>query len=154
MADESPIDFTVATYVVHGGKTLFIHHRKLKLWLPPGGHVDEGETPDQAAIREVKEEAGLDVELIDGEATPEDYSLDGVQVLKRPMAIQLENIHPGHQHVDLIYASMAHHANHTLQLSEVGEEARWLSRAEIETAGYLRTNVKHWAFKALDLVAA
>jgi len=30
-------------------------------WIAPGGHIDEGETPEEAAIREVKEELGIDV---------------------------------------------------------------------------------------------
>src|SRR5437773_1493766 len=34
------IDFTVAIFVVHGGKVLLIHHRKLDKWLPLGGHID------------------------------------------------------------------------------------------------------------------
>jgi ADP-ribose pyrophosphatase YjhB (NUDIX family) len=34
------------------------HHRKSNLWLPNGGHVDDGETLDETAIREIKEEWG------------------------------------------------------------------------------------------------
>ena len=34
------IDFTVAIFVVHQGKVLVIHHRKLDRWLPLGGHIE------------------------------------------------------------------------------------------------------------------
>jgi 8-oxo-dGTP pyrophosphatase MutT (NUDIX family) len=34
------------------------------MWLPPGGHVERGEIPDNAAVREVFEETGLNVELV------------------------------------------------------------------------------------------
>src|SRR5688500_10821251 len=40
-------------------------HRRLGLWLPPGGHIDPGELPDEAAVRETLEETGLAVELLD-----------------------------------------------------------------------------------------
>jgi 8-oxo-dGTP pyrophosphatase MutT (NUDIX family) len=69
------------------------------MWLPPGGHIEQGELPDDAAVREVLEETGLEVELV-GERR-EDVS-DPVQ-LHRPAGVQLENIGPGHQHIDLIY---------------------------------------------------
>jgi 8-oxo-dGTP pyrophosphatase MutT (NUDIX family) len=91
--------FTVAVFVVHKGKVLLHCHRKLGMWLPPGGHIEEGELPDDAAVREVWEEAGLRVELV-GERR-EDVT-DPVQ-LHRPAGVQLENIAPGHQHIDLIY---------------------------------------------------
>ncbi len=39
------------------------HRQGLHYFSFPGGHVDEGETPEQAAIRETKEELGLDVTL-------------------------------------------------------------------------------------------
>lgn len=91
--------FTVAVFVVSEGKVLLHRHRKLGMWLPPGGHIERDELPDDAALREVMEETGVEVELV-GERR-EDVE-DPVQ-LRRPAGVQLENIGPGHQHIDLIY---------------------------------------------------
>jgi 8-oxo-dGTP pyrophosphatase MutT (NUDIX family) len=91
--------FTVAVFVVSRGEVLLHRHRKLGMWLPPGGHIEEDELPDEAALREVLEETGIEVELV-GERR-EDVE-DPVQ-LHRPAGVQLENIGPGHQHIDLIY---------------------------------------------------
>jgi 8-oxo-dGTP pyrophosphatase MutT (NUDIX family) len=91
--------FTVAVFVAWEGKVLLHRHRKLGMWLPPGGHVEENELPDDAAVREVLEETGLRVELVGDKR--EDVS-DPMQ-LHRPAGVQLENIGPGHQHIDLIY---------------------------------------------------
>ena len=91
--------FTVAVFVVWEGAVLLHLHRKLGIWLPPGGHIERDELPDEAAVREVLEETGLRVELV-GERR-EDVQ-DPVQLV-RPAGVQLENIGPGHQHIDLIY---------------------------------------------------
>lgn len=91
--------FTVAVFVVWEGKVLLHRHRKLGMWLPPGGHIEENELPDDAAVREVFEETGVRIELVGDKR--EDVS-DPVQ-LHRPAGVQLENIEPGHQHIDLIY---------------------------------------------------
>jgi 8-oxo-dGTP diphosphatase len=40
-------------------------HRKSGLWLPPGGHVEDGEDPRQAVIREMREELGVPAEFAD-----------------------------------------------------------------------------------------
>jgi 8-oxo-dGTP pyrophosphatase MutT (NUDIX family) len=56
--------FTVAVFVVWEGIVLLHLHRKLAMWLPPGGHVERDEIPDDAAVREVFEETGLNVELV------------------------------------------------------------------------------------------
>ncbi len=99
MSETSGRHFTVAVFVVWEEKVLLHLHRKLGMWLPPGGHIERDELPDDAAVREVLEETGLQVRLA-GEKR-EDVE-DPVQ-LHRPAGVQLENIGPGHQHIDLIY---------------------------------------------------
>ena len=54
--------FSVAVYARRGGvggQVLVIHHRRLKTWLPIGGELEPGETPLEAASRELREESGL-----------------------------------------------------------------------------------------------
>ena len=51
--------FSVAVYPRHGGRVLLIRHNRLGVWLPPGGECEPGETPLEAAARELLEETGL-----------------------------------------------------------------------------------------------
>ena len=44
-------------------RVLLCHRRDVDAWNLPGGGVESGELPDQAAIRETKEEVGLEVEV-------------------------------------------------------------------------------------------
>ena len=92
-------DWCATTFVVWRDRVLLHRHPKLGMWLPCGGHVDPNELPDDAAVREVREEAGIDIELV---------GKPGIDVaeprqLLRPRGIQLEPIRPGHEHIDLIY---------------------------------------------------
>lgn len=96
--------FTVATFVVHAGRVLLHPHRKLGLWLPPGGHIEPHELPDDAARRETLEETGIAVRLVGAPGI--DHAAPGApRQLLRPEGIQVEDISrdPPHQHIDLIY---------------------------------------------------
>lgn len=53
------ICFTAAGQVYHDNKLLLVRHRKLNLWLAPGGHLDPEELPHIGAEREVFEETGV-----------------------------------------------------------------------------------------------
>lgn len=66
------------------GKYLLVQEKQPKaysLWNLPAGWIDEGETPQQAAIREAKEEAGLDVELVQQEPLLKSLNDDGTREL-------------------------------------------------------------------------
>src|SRR5262249_37423094 len=117
-------DFTVATFVVWDARVLLLWHRKLQMWLPPGGHIEPNELPDEAAIREVAEETGGEAVLVGERGVPVG---DPVQLV-RPAGIQLENIRPDHQHVDLIYFARPAHPEATAILESVEcENAGWYS---------------------------
>jgi 8-oxo-dGTP pyrophosphatase MutT (NUDIX family) len=95
-------DFTVAVFVVHDDRVLLHYHQKLARWLPPGGHIEPGELPDEAALREVLEETGV-VAALTREIGLGPTGTCLPRQLCRPAGIQLEDISPGHQHIDLIY---------------------------------------------------
>ncbi|MFK5583303.1 MULTISPECIES: NUDIX hydrolase [unclassified Serinicoccus] len=96
--------FTVAVFVVHEDRVLLHPHPKVGLWLPPGGHIEPHELPDDAAYRETLEETGLDVRLVGDRGITHDSPGSPRQLL-RPEGVQVEDISddPPHQHIDLIY---------------------------------------------------
>ncbi len=55
---------TVAGYPIKDNKTLLVHHVKTRLWLPAGGHIEKNETPDDALKRELKDELGIDIKIL------------------------------------------------------------------------------------------
>lgn len=85
---------------------LLILHKKLKVWLCPGGHIEPYETPDAGVIREVKEETDMDVEIIgELDKTIADESTD-TAVLQTPYIIlceKIEGVKACDYHIDLIY---------------------------------------------------
>ncbi len=95
--------FTSTTFVVHEGRTLLHWHAKVGQWMPPGGHLDPNEDPVAGALREVREETGLNVELLPSSET---YDFDQPTQLPPPVTILVEKVEDEggpHHHIDFIY---------------------------------------------------
>ena len=137
-------DFTVAVFVVHDGRVLLHWHKKLQRWLPPGGHIERNESPDDAATREVFEETGVPIALIGYDDYVE--SSGDPRRLCRPAGIQLESIGPGHEHIDLIYFAAGGPAE---PMPEVG----WYGSDEWDGLK-LTDEVATWCMRAIDAAAA
>ncbi len=129
MSRPAPPDkhFTATGFLVRDGKVLLVNHRKLKQWLPIGGHIEAGEDPVQALRREVREEVGLEIAIV-ADTVPVDN--DDVRGLPRPETILLETIEPGHFHIDLIYFGHAIGGEPHLALAEHSEQ-RWFSAKDL-----------------------
>ena len=102
---ETTRHFTASIYVVADGATALHEHPGLGLRLPPGGHVDRGELPHEAALREAREETGLDPTLL---ADTADLSSPTARAIPRPRHLMLADVNVcdgevGHQHVDHVY---------------------------------------------------
>jgi 8-oxo-dGTP pyrophosphatase MutT (NUDIX family) len=135
------IDFTVAIFVVHDGKILLIHHRQLNHWLPLGGHIELDEDPEQAALREAKEESGLDVELL-GERPP--TTGPGTRALISPRFLDIHRINKTHEHIGMIYwarpkvgprcraASDDQQVVPAMLAAEEHHDIRWCSAADLD----------------------
>ena len=146
MADGSITrDWAATTFIVHEGRTLLLLHRKLGKWLPPGGHIDPHELPDVAALREVEEETGLHVALLDAGET-----LGTVRRLAHPLCILQETITPGHEHVDLIYVARVIEGE-LQHAPEEAHEARWYDPAELES-DEVAVDIRVLGRQAIDLV--
>ncbi|EKT63032.1 NUDIX hydrolase [Providencia burhodogranariea] len=100
-----------ATAMIRNSKGEFLLHKhpKLGFWLPPGGHIETNEEPQDAVIREVLEETGLACRVVDC-AYPMKNKVSNskhVHVLPMPLAILKEfiadNKKGDHWHIDMIY---------------------------------------------------
>jgi ADP-ribose pyrophosphatase YjhB (NUDIX family) len=145
--------FTVAVFVVHEQRVLLHYHRKLGKWLPPGGHVEDNELPDDAAVREVLEETGVRARLLGARGLP----VDVPRQLIVPAGIQVEPIYPGHEHIDLVYFARP-------ELDDVGaaevdprlaesDHVGWYAAEQVAELG-ANAEIQAWARRALDAVDA
>ena len=60
--------FTASVWLISKNipkKVALIHHKKFDKWVPPGGHVEKFENPVETAMREVKEETGIDIGFLE-----------------------------------------------------------------------------------------
>ncbi|HEY5302996.1 MAG TPA: NUDIX domain-containing protein [Acidimicrobiales bacterium] len=92
--DENANDrhLTASAFILSSRGVILHLHRRMDIWVQPGGHVDAGEEPSAAAVRETLEETGLEV------------------VHTQPPTLFHVDVHAGprgHTHYDLRYVLLA-----------------------------------------------
>ena len=141
------IDFTVAIFIVHDAKILVIHHRKLGKWLPLGGPIELDEDPEIAALREAKEESGLDVELL-GERPP--TTSPGTRALIAPRFLDIHRINDTHEHIGMIYWARPKNSAAVKLAAAEHHDIRWCSREDLEKLSPPMSDaVKWYCYQAL-----
>ncbi len=133
--------FTATAFIVDSQRrTLLLWHKRLQRWMPPGGHIEPDETPEDAARRECKEETNLDVEILgDPQANLfEDNPAEG-RMLKKPIAMLLEEIpasiernEPAHQHMDFLFIAKPLDETQAVRIAEEESDSmRWFTKEDI-----------------------
>jgi ADP-ribose pyrophosphatase YjhB (NUDIX family) len=156
------IDFVVDVFVVCGDKVLYRFHDKVHKWLVPGGHVELHEVPEQAALREVFEEVGLEVELYNPNkqklVTREmDSATVGAKEYRELLPPIAMNIHPlqegEHRHTSLIYFAKAQHME-TKEPEGIERSGGliWLTKEELMEHKEISDLMKEYGQKALELL--
>lgn len=143
------IDWTVGVYIVHKNRVLIRLHDKYHMWIHVGGHVELDEDPIHAALRECKEEVGLDVRIYDPNPNPE-HMEPNERYLSSPMHMNIHYVDMGrseHQHLDLIYYA-------TSDTDEVipensTDEWVWLTAEEVRNHSDMTPKIKSYALGAL-----
>jgi len=118
--------FCASVFIINpeNKKILLVKHKKFNKWVQPGGHIEDDETPEEAALREVYEETGLRIKLI-GERFPREDDFI------KPLGIQKNRNLKGDMHIDIIYAGIPKGEIHE-QISNESTDLCWFSREELD----------------------
>ena len=144
------IDFTVCCYIVYENKVLLVHHKKLNMWVPPGGHIELDEDSDQALQREIKEETGLEVEILGDRPDVADIKEKPSKALLVPMYMDIHHFNDTHRHQNLVFFGKAANDDAILEEREHSKLC-WFTANDLKDEQYdLSPYIRFYAEQALE----
>ena len=139
-------DITVVAYIIYENKVLLTHHKKLDLWLPPGGHVEPNEDFEIALLREIKEELDIEIEILNYSDIP--IVADTLKNLPVPFYSNVHNV-GDHNHCGLYYLCKAKNKKINLNTDEL-LDYEWFSKEDLNQE-HVPADVRAIATKALAI---
>lgn len=151
------LDLCAEAFIVNDGAVLLRLHEKYNIWVGPGGHIDPGEDPNEAVLREIWEEVGLKPVLI-GPAGWIKQDTESNQDLVPPLFLNRHRINDVHDHSVLVFAAVSDTRDLDPQSeAEAGAECRWVTQIELDELAKhdsrLRGEVYRYASLALQLAS-
>lgn len=137
---------TATVYIVNNNKVLLHKHKKYNTWFPIGGHLESNELPHEAAIREAKEETGLDITLVKTENVPY-FDIGRVDRLPAPFCLYHEG-DVDEQFLDFIYIGKSTQTEFSPMKNE-STELKWFSKKDLENES-IKIHVKNTALIVLN----
>ena len=137
-------DLVVAGFIFHDNKVLLVHHNKLDLWLPVGGHIEKDETPDQALAREIYEETGLKIEILNKNNIPIEKNIK----LATPLHVDVHSV-VDHDHCCFNYVCKALNPEQ-LNINKELKNFGWFAPEDLNKE-YILANVRNIALRAFDI---
>ncbi len=131
-------------FLVKDNKVLLTWNKNLQTWIPVGGHIDFGETPEEAIIREVKEEVGCDFTFY-----PE-HNYNGDVKILNPHKVQIDKVPHHNQHINIVFLGKVSEWNGAEKTDEE-ELLKWFSKEELVKEKMLES-VKDSSLEALNVV--
>lgn len=136
MLREGVKHFTASAIILDEHDRILMHfHKKLQMWLYPGGHIEDNEEPQEALLREVFEEVGVTPTIISCQIQEhQSLDLDPASVAELPIPLTLlcekipEKAGGWHWHLDMIYLCIL-----PANLINAEGEFKWLTVSEIES---------------------
>ena len=137
---------TTNAFIFYENKLLVVHHKKLGIWLHPGGHVDENESFLEALIREIKEEVGLSVEIISNNK----FKTNKYEHVKEEPTPFRVSVSVNKRAIRLDYVAKTNTNKITLQEQEL-LDYKWITEEEINelNTSPLFKELAHEAFKII-----
>lgn len=151
MSDYSK-SLTATVYIVNGESVLLHMHKKYDTWFPVGGHLERDELPHEAALREAKEESGLDITLF--ERHPDSFSIGLVKRIPSPVAVYNEGDKKtsGEDFLDFIYAAVTNE-NDPVGGENESRVFRWFSvRDLLNEKENIKIHIRNTALRCLYYV--
>lgn len=140
-------DLVATGYIFANNKVLLVHHHELDKWIPVGGHIEENETPDETLIREVEEETGLDIKILNQSNQPAEGNVK--ENLATPFYVNTHSV-GDHNHCSLFYICEALNPNE-LQLNHELKSHKWFTKEELIESN-APVDVKNQALEAFKFI--